>query len=191
MRGVQDLRAIPWVFAWTQCRAVLPGWYGVGSGLLSTIQTHGLDEVRRAVRDWPFLATFLSDVEMVLAKSDLDIAERYAQLAGDVGARLFAQLREEHARAVEVLLECLRLPKLNRHHLPALLRYGWLLERSELLAEAIKIYQRAHNLDPEYPELEARIQMLQSRLLSESAADWPAEVAGELLTWTGAPRSFR
>jgi len=105
MRGVQDLRAIPWVFAWTQCRAVLPGWFGFGSGLAAAIEAHGLDTVRQVARDWPFFATLLSDVEMVLAKSDLDIAARYAVLAGDVGARLFPTLREEHDRSVATVLE--------------------------------------------------------------------------------------
>ncbi len=105
MRGVEDLRAIPWVFAWTQCRAVLPGWFGVGSGLAAAIEVHGLDSVRRAAREWPFLGTFLADVEMVLAKSDLDIAARYAELAGDVGARLLPEIRAEHARSVAAILE--------------------------------------------------------------------------------------
>ncbi len=105
MRGVGDLRAIPWVFAWTQSRAVLPGWFGVGTGLAAAMEAHGLDTVRRAVREWPFLDTFLSDVEMVLAKSDLDIASRYAQLAGDVGTRLFPVIRDEHARSIDMLLE--------------------------------------------------------------------------------------
>ncbi len=105
MRGVQDLRAIPWVFAWTQCRAVLPGWFGVGTGLEAAVEAHGLANVRAAAREWPFLATFLADVEMVLAKSDLDIAARYAELAGDVGQRLFPRIRAEHERAVAALLE--------------------------------------------------------------------------------------
>ena len=105
MRGVRDLRAIPWVFAWTQCRAVLPGWLGVGTGLAAAAEEHGLDAVRRAAREWAFLATFVSDVEMVLAKSDLDIAARYAELAGDAGARLFPRIREEHARSVAAVLE--------------------------------------------------------------------------------------
>jgi len=105
MRGVEDLRAIPWVFAWTQCRAVLPGWFGFGSGLMAAIEEHGLEPVRGAAREWPFLATLLSDVEMVLAKSDLDIAARYAELAGDVGARLFPQLQAEHGRSVAAVLE--------------------------------------------------------------------------------------
>ena len=105
MRGVQDLRAIPWVFAWTQCRAVLPGWFGVGAGLEEAIAVHGLAAVRRAARGWPFLGTLLDDVEMVLAKSDLDIAARYAELAGEVGARLFPVIRAEHGRSVAALLE--------------------------------------------------------------------------------------
>ncbi len=105
MRGIEDLRAIPWVFAWTQCRAVLPGWFGVGSGLVAAMDAHGVAEVRQAIRDWPFLATFVSDVEMVLAKSDLDIAARYAELAGEPGARLFPGLVEEHERTVAAILE--------------------------------------------------------------------------------------
>lgn len=104
MRGVQDLRAIPWVFAWTQSRAVFPGWYGVGTGLEAAIEAHGIQAIRDAARDWPFLATFLADVEMVLAKSDMDIAARYSELAGDVGARLFPTLREEHTRCIEAIL---------------------------------------------------------------------------------------
>lgn len=105
MRGVQDLRAIPWVFAWTQCRAALPGWFGVGSGLTAAIDEHGLEAVRNAATDWPFLATFLADVEMALAKSDLAIAARYAELAGDVGARLFPVIQQEHARSVATVIE--------------------------------------------------------------------------------------
>ena len=105
MRGVQDLRAIPWVFAWTQCRAMLPGWFGVGSGIRAAIEAHGLEAVRRAARDWPFLATLLADVEMVLAKSDLDIAARYGELAGAVGQRLFPAIRDEHQQTVAAVLE--------------------------------------------------------------------------------------
>lgn len=104
MRGVQDLRAIPWVFAWTQCRAALPGWFGIGSGLERALEEHGLEAVRDAARGWPFLSTLLSDVEMVLAKSDITIAARYAPLAGDAGERLFPVIRAEHERAIEAVL---------------------------------------------------------------------------------------
>ncbi len=125
MRGVEDLRAIPWVFAWTQCRAVLPGWFGFGTGLEAAIAEHGLSAVRRAARTWPFLSTLVSDVEMVLAKSDLAIAARYAELAGKVGARLFPLIRAEHERSVAAVLE------LNEAH--GLLERDPTLRRSILL----------------------------------------------------------
>ncbi len=105
MRGVEDLRAIPWVFAWTQARFVLPGWYGVGSGLAAARERHGLERLREMARDWPFFAVFLADVEMVLAKADLAIAARYAALAGEVGARLFPVVRAEHERTCAGVLE--------------------------------------------------------------------------------------
>jgi phosphoenolpyruvate carboxylase len=104
MRGVQDLRAIPWVFAWTQSRFVLPGWFGVGSGLAAAEARHGLECLREMARAWPFFAIFLADVEMVLAKADLAIAERYAALAGEAGARLFPVVRVEFERTRSCLL---------------------------------------------------------------------------------------
>jgi phosphoenolpyruvate carboxylase len=107
MRGVQDLRAIPWVFAWTQSRLVLPGWFGVGSGLAAAAERHGPERLLQMARDWPFFATFLADVEMVLAKADMAIAERYAALAGDVGRRLFAVVRQEFERTRRLVLECI------------------------------------------------------------------------------------
>jgi len=125
MRGVQDLRAIPWVFAWTQCRAVLPGWFGVGTGLGACIEEHGLEAVRGAVREWPFLATLVADVEMVLAKSDLDIASRYASLAGEAGERLFPGIQAEHRRSIENVL-CVQ-------------GTGELLERDPTLRRAIRL----------------------------------------------------
>lgn len=93
--GIEDLRAIPWVFSWMQSRHLLPGWFGVGSGLRAAVEEHGRDDVEAMVREWPFLRTVLEDVEMVLAKADLDIARRYAGLAGQVGEELFARIRSE------------------------------------------------------------------------------------------------
>ncbi|MDG2144662.1 MAG: phosphoenolpyruvate carboxylase [Planctomycetota bacterium] len=115
MRGVQDLRAIPWVFAWTQSRATLPGWFGVGTGIAAAIEKYGVQEVRRAKRDWPFLAMLVSDVEMVLAKSDLDIAARYAELAGDVGKRLFPVIKTEYQSAVAGVLALNEANELLEH----------------------------------------------------------------------------
>ncbi|MFF3440422.1 phosphoenolpyruvate carboxylase [Streptosporangium sp. NPDC002721] len=79
-RSLDDLRAIPWVFAWAQTRVNLPGWYGLGSGLEAVISEAGLDELRAAYREWPLFASLLDNVEMSLAKTDRDIAARYLAL---------------------------------------------------------------------------------------------------------------
>ena len=105
MRGVQDLRAIPWVFAWTQARVILPGWFGVGTGLEHAVSRHGLETLRDMARGWPFFDTFLADVEMVLAKADLGIAARYAELAGAAGERLFPGIVEEFERTRTLVLD--------------------------------------------------------------------------------------
>ena len=125
MRGVEDLRAIPWVFAWTQTRSVLPGWFGVGSGLETAVERFGLERLRELARSWPFFAVFLADVEMVLAKADLGIASRYAQLAGEVGERLFPVVRVEFERTREQLL--------------AILEQVELLERDSTLQRSIRL----------------------------------------------------
>lgn len=104
MRGVEDLRAIPWVFAWTQARAILPGWFGVGTGLAQAEAQHGAGCLQEMAGAWPFFDVFLADVEMVLAKADMGIAARYAELAGDVGQRLFPTLLEEYERTVQQIL---------------------------------------------------------------------------------------
>ncbi|MEA5445162.1 phosphoenolpyruvate carboxylase [Gammaproteobacteria bacterium AB-CW1] len=103
-QGIQDLRAIPWVFAWTQSRALLPGWYGLGAGLRAAREAHGEEALLTAARDWPFLRALLSDVEMVLAKSDMDIAARYMVLVDPARHGLFDRIREEHKATIEGLL---------------------------------------------------------------------------------------
>lgn len=96
--GVESLRAIPWVFAWSQNRAGLTAWYGVGSGLAHAVARFGLDDVRAMARDWPFFQTFIDDVEMVLAKSDLAVFERYSRLAGPLHQALFPGIAHEFER---------------------------------------------------------------------------------------------
>lgn len=105
-QGLENLRAIPWVFAWTQSRHILPGWFGVGTGMEKAIEAHGIEALRE-MRRWPFFANLLSDVEMVLAKADLPIASRYASLAGDAAAKIFPKIQEEFERTVSCINEIL------------------------------------------------------------------------------------
>jgi phosphoenolpyruvate carboxylase len=105
MRGVQDLRAIPWVFAWTQCRSILPGWYGLGSALEQGVQQFGEQVLAEMARDWPFFCNLLDDVEMVLAKCDLDIAEAFSKLSGPLHDEFFGLIRDEFARTRHWLLQ--------------------------------------------------------------------------------------
>jgi phosphoenolpyruvate carboxylase len=102
--GLAALRAVPWVFAWTQTRSLLPGWFGVGTGLRAAIKAHGLANVSLACRDWPFLRIMLDDVEAVLARSDLEIAAAYNELAPADLRGCFDDVRREHDLATEVAL---------------------------------------------------------------------------------------
>jgi len=92
--GLDDLRAIPWVFAWAQTRVNLPGWFGLGSGLAAAAGGgRGLHEARAAYRAWPLLGVLLDNAEMSLAKTDRRIAERYLALGGraDLTAMVLAE----------------------------------------------------------------------------------------------------
>jgi phosphoenolpyruvate carboxylase len=102
--AITQLRAIPWVFAWTQSRHLLSGWYGVGSALERAEQRHGHAALAAMARDWPFLRALADDVELVLATADLNIAQRYAELAGKTGTRIFGLIRAEYERTVAHVL---------------------------------------------------------------------------------------
>jgi phosphoenolpyruvate carboxylase len=102
--GIERLRAIPWVFAWSQNRAGLTAWYGVGHALERAIASHGVEALAEMARDWPFFGTLVDDVEMVLAKSDLDIFERYSTLAGDLHGQYYPRIRAEFDRARDAVL---------------------------------------------------------------------------------------
>jgi phosphoenolpyruvate carboxylase len=115
MRGVEDLRAIPWVFAWTQCRSIVPGWYGLGTALHYGIERYGEQALAEMARDWPFFANLLDDVAMVLAKCDLDIAAAFSRLAGRWHEPFFALLQAEFDRTRDGLLRLKQIHRLLEH----------------------------------------------------------------------------
>jgi len=112
---IEDLRAIPWVFSWVQNRHLLPGWYGLGSGLEAALAEHGEELLRTMAAGWPFFANLLADVEMVLAKADLEIGARYAELAGDVGRRIFPRISGEYGRTRDLVLSLKGTRELLEH----------------------------------------------------------------------------
>ncbi len=115
---IEDLRAIPWVFAWSQSRIMLPGWFGVADGLAAADDLALLRDMASA---WPFFQATLANAEMVLAKSDMAIAARYAELVDDraVADGIFGRIRDAHRRTVDMLLEVTGQDRLLAHN-PAL-----------------------------------------------------------------------
>jgi phosphoenolpyruvate carboxylase len=103
-QGVDNLRAIPWVFAWTQSRHILPGWYGVGSGLAAAIEQFDEAAFQEMFREWYFMRALTADVEMVLAKADLGIAHAYSELAGDLHDEFFPLIEKEFNLTEELIL---------------------------------------------------------------------------------------
>jgi phosphoenolpyruvate carboxylase len=133
---IEDLRAIPWVFSWAQCRLMLPGWYGFGSSVKGWLASRreGMSLLQEMYGEWPFFRTLLSNMDMVLAKTDIAIASRYAELVQDADLRrpVFARLRAEWHDSIEVL--------------KAIMQERELLEGNPLLARSIR--NRFPYLDP-------------------------------------------
>jgi phosphoenolpyruvate carboxylase len=103
---IEDLRAIPWVFGWSQCRLMLPGWFGAGSAWESFATAHGeagVTLLQAMYREWPFFHSIIDNLGMVLAKTDIDIGRHYLQLVGDaeVGGRVFGSIVDEHRRTTK------------------------------------------------------------------------------------------
>src|SRR6516225_7615746 len=134
---IEDLRAIPWVFGWSQCRLMLPGWYGFGTAIkawLAARPRDGMSILRQMYREWPFFQMLLSNMDMVLAKSNIAIASRYAELVEDTELReaIFPRMRAEWQYTIEMLL--------------AITGQEGLLDQNPLLARSIK--NRFPYLDP-------------------------------------------
>jgi phosphoenolpyruvate carboxylase len=112
-RSIEDLRAVPWSFSWGQCRLTLPGWYGFGSAIAQFLESAATPAQRkereallqRMYAQWPFFRTLLSNMDMVLAKSDLALASRYAELVADRKLRLkvFGMIEAEWRRTSDAL----------------------------------------------------------------------------------------
>ncbi|MGP1683123.1 MAG: phosphoenolpyruvate carboxylase, partial [Giesbergeria sp.] len=113
---IEDLRAIPWVFSWAQCRVLLPGWYGFASAVEAWLgeNPQGMDTLRQMYRRWPFFRSVVSNMDMVLAKTDLSIASRYAELLQDAALReqVLARIVAELNNSVGYLLQITGQPGL-------------------------------------------------------------------------------
>lgn len=103
--GVEDLRAIPWVFAWTQTRLMLPGWYGLGSGLVAAGKQFDDAAFREMFSEWYFMRALTADAEMVLAKADIGIARYYSKLAGELHEEFFPIIEKEFELTCELILD--------------------------------------------------------------------------------------
>jgi phosphoenolpyruvate carboxylase len=134
---IEDLRAIPWVFSWAQCRLMLPAWYGFGAAVkawTSARHDDGMTLLQTMAREWPFFQTLLSNMDMVLAKSDIGIASRYKDLVEDPQLRetIFSLVRAEWESSRDALLSILGQRRL--------------LENNPTLARAIR--DRFPYIDP-------------------------------------------
>ena len=146
--GITTLRAIPWVFGWTQSRQIVPGWFGVGTGLVAAREAGHGDDLRQMYREWTFFSTFINNVEATLSKTDLTVAREYVQRLVDPSLHyLFEHIVDEYQRTVEQVL--------------------WVTEKDSLLADQPTVVAtqatRDHYLRP--------LQLLQIQLLERVRAE--------------------
>jgi len=163
--SIADLRAIPWVFAWSQARIELPGWFGVGSALEAHATAHGsagIAALARLYARWPFLASLVDNAELALARADLGVARQYAALAGDTARGPWAVIEAEYARTVgwlarltgrDRLLE--REPELRRR---MALRDPYVDSLSEM---QVTLLARLRACDPDDPDRARLLRLVQ------------------------------
>jgi phosphoenolpyruvate carboxylase len=154
--SLKDLRAIPWVFSWSQCRVMLPGWYGFGTAVrdwLADNPDDGLSRLRAMNAEWPFFRTLLANMDMVLSKTNLGIAGRYAELVDDAELRaaIFMRIKAERAAAIAALLDITESDALLAGN-PLLARsiqnrFPYMDPLNHLQVELLKAH-RAHSRDP-------------------------------------------
>ena len=144
-RSVDDLRAIPWVFSWTQARCIIPGWYSIATGLNAYLDDGGdIETLQEMYEEWPFFRTKIDNASLALARTDFDIAEEYAALADDdLRERIFPRLEGEYNETVDLVLQITQRD--------GLLSREWLEENLE---------RRNPYVDP--------LNLLQVRLLAQS-----------------------
>jgi len=160
-RAIEDLRAIPWSFSWGQCRVALPGWCGFGSAIETFLGRDGKQRKERLAllqkmhRQWPFFRTLLSNLDMVIAKSDLSIASRYVELVEDkaLGRRIFALVKDEWQRT-DAALALITGEKSRLASNPSLARsiehrFPYLDPLNHLQVELMRRYRQRTEGDPE------------------------------------------
>ena len=167
-RAIEDLRAIPWSFSWGQCRVALPGWYGFGAAVAQFLGTDVERKARLALlqsmhKRWPFFRTLLSNLDMVLAKTDLGIAARYVELVEDkrVGRKIFGHIEAEWQRTGDALTlitgEQQRLesnPSLARS---IEYRFPYLDPLNHLQVELMRRYRQRREGDPDTERMQRGI----------------------------------
>lgn len=151
--SVDNLRAIPWVFAWTQSRHLLPGWYGLGTGLATAMKRHGRSLLSEMFEAWPFVECLVADAEMALAKADMAIARHYDGLAAKEDMRLTQTIHDEYRRTVDTLLDLKGTTSLL-HHDPPLkrsirLRNPYVDPMSFLQVDLLRRWRAGGRRDPE------------------------------------------
>ena len=173
-RAIEDLRAIPWSFSWGQCRVALPGWCGFGSAIATFLGKEGpqkdgdqrrerLALLQKMHKQWPFFRTLLSNLDMVIAKSDLAIAARYVELVEDrkLGKKIFGLIRAEW-QATSDALELITGEKSRLASNPSLARsiehrFPYLDPLNHLQVELMRRYRQRKEGDPQNPRVQTGI----------------------------------